>query len=138
MRAMRQLSYAMRLTGRLIPLSAGVLRRVETELPDGARLESELLFADEDTFREHGTLTFGSGSDLHFQTLGMGQLTPSVDPDVRLGTVTWELDGGRGRFAHASGRITSNFMVGAEGQVEDTHIGFVFLCDRTEEGEESA
>jgi hypothetical protein len=134
---MRQLSYAMRLAGRLIPLSAGVLRRAETELPDGACLESELLFADENTFREHGTLTFGSGSAFHFQTLGMGQLTPSVDPDVRLGTVTWELDGGRGRFANATGRITSNFMVRSEGQVEDEHIGFVLVCDRTEEEEES-
>jgi hypothetical protein len=126
------------LAGRLTPLSTGVLRRVETELPDGAHLESELLFADENTFREHGTLTFGLGSDLYFQTLGTGQLTPSVDPDVRLGTVTWELDGGRGRFAHATGRITSNFMVGADGEVEDAHVGLVFLCDRTEGREESA
>jgi hypothetical protein len=135
---MRRLSYAMRLTGRLTALSAGVLHRVETELPDGAHLDSELLFADENTFREHGTLTFGTGSDLYFQTLGTGQLTPSVDPDVRLGTVTWELDGGRGRFAHATGRITSNFMVGGDGEVEDAHVGLVFLCDRIEEGEESA
>jgi hypothetical protein len=133
MHPMRRLSYAMRLTGRLTLMSAGVLRRVEIELPGGARLESELLFADESAFREHGTLTFRSGSDFHFQTLGTGQLTPSVDPDVRLGTVTWELDGGRGRFADASGRITSNFMVDAQGEVEDSHIGLVFLC-----GEESA
>jgi hypothetical protein len=137
MPAMRHLSYEMRLTGRLTLVSAGVLRRTETELPDGARLESELLFADESTFREHGTVTFGPGSHLHFQTLGMGQLTPSVDPNVRLGTVTWELDGGRGRFAHASGRITSNFMVRAQGEVEDAHIGFVFLCDRAEEEEQA-
>lgn len=127
----------MRLAGRLTPVSAGVLRRVETELPDGAHLESELLFADENTFREHGTLTFGPGSDIDFQTLGTGQLTPSVDPDVRLGTVTWELDGGRGRFAHATGRITSNFTVCVGGEVEDAHVGLVFLCDRTDDGEES-
>jgi len=137
MYAMRRLSYAMRLTGCLTPLSAGVLRRVETELPDGARLESELLFADESAFREHGILTFRSGT-VHFRTLGTGQLTPSVDPDVRLGTVTWELDGGRGRFADATGRITSNFMVGAGGEIEDAHVGLVFLCDQPEEGEESA
>ena len=134
---MRRLSYAMRLTGRLTPVAAGVLRRVETELPDGARLESELLFADENTFREHGKLTFGSGSHLCFQTLGTGQLTPSVDPDLRLGTVTWELDGGRGPFADATGRITSNFTVGAEGHTEDEQVGLVFLCDWTDEGEES-
>ncbi len=134
MRAMRRLSYAMRLAGRLTPLSAGVLRRVETELPDGAHLESELLFADESTFREQGTLSFGPGSGLEFKTLGTGPLTPSVDPDVRLGTVTWELDGGRGRFASATGRITSNFTVGADGEIEDAHVGLVFLSG----GEESA
>ena len=134
MPAMRRLSYAMRLAGCLTPLSAGVLRRVETELPDGASLESELLFADENTFREQGTLSFGPGSEFDFKTLGTGQLTESVDPDVRLGTVTWELDVGRGRFAHATGRITSNFIVGVGGEVEDAHVGLVFLCD----GEESA
>jgi hypothetical protein len=131
---MRLLSYAMHFSGRLRPVAAGVLRRVEIELPDGARLESELLFADESTFREHGTLTFGSGNDLRFQTLGTGQLTPSPDPGVRLGTVTWELDGGSGRFERATGRITSNFTVGATGEVADAHLGVVFLSGPDEEG----
>jgi len=132
--AMRRLSYAMRLAGSLSPVSAGVLRRVEVELPDGAQLESELLFADESTFREQGTLSFGPGSEFEFKTLGTGHLTPSVDPDVRVGTVTWELDVGRGRFERATGRITSNFTVDAGGEIEDSHVGLVFLCD----GEESA
>jgi hypothetical protein len=131
---MRFLSYAMHFSGRLRPVAPGVLRRVETELPDGARLESELLFADESTFREQGTLAFGPGSDVRFQTLGTGQLTPSPDPSVRLGTVTWELDGGSGRFERAMGRITSNFTVDAAGKVDDAHVGVVFLFELDEEG----
>jgi hypothetical protein len=127
MAAMHPIPYAMRLTGRMRPVSDGVLRRVETELPDGARLESELLFADEVTFREQGTLSFSSGNDVRFRTLGTGQLTASPDPALRHGTVTWELDGGSGRFDQAAGRITSNFTVAADGAVEDAHAGLVFL-----------
>jgi hypothetical protein len=124
---MHPIPYAMRLTGRMRPVSDGVLRRVETELPDGARLESELLFADEVSFREQGTLSFAPGNDIRFRTLGTGQLTSSPDPGIRHGTVTWELDGGSGRFDRAAGRITSNFTVAADGAVEDAHVGLVFL-----------
>ena len=129
---MRPLPYAMRLTGRVRLVSADVLRRVETEFPDGARLVSELLFADESSFREHGTLSFSSGSELRFRTLGTGQLTASPDPSIRHGTVTWELDGGSGRFERAAGRITSNFTVAEDGEVEDEHVGLVFLPKRWE------
>jgi hypothetical protein len=129
---MRPLPYVMRLTGRVRLVSVDVLRRVETELPDGARLVSELLFANESSFREHGTLSFGSGSELRFRTLGTGQLTASPDPAIRHGTVTWELDGGSGRFERAAGRITSNFMVTEDGDVDDEHVGLIFLPKRCE------
>lgn len=136
MTPMRPIPYAMRLTGRVSLISAGVLRRRETELPDGARLESELLFADDGSFREHGTLAFASGNAIRFRTLGTGQLTASPDPQVRHGSVTWELDGGSGRFEQAAGRITSNFTVAADGAVEDAHAGLVFLAMRPQtEGE---
>jgi hypothetical protein len=129
--------YAMRLTGRMSLISAGVLRRRETELPDGAQLESELLFADDgSSFREQGTLAFDPGNAIRFRTLGTGQLTASPDPQIRYGTVTWELDGGSGRFEQAAGRIASNFTVAADGVVEDAHAGLVFLALRPQtEGE---
>jgi len=117
----------MRLPGSARLVSRGVLRRVETELPAGARLESELLLADDGSFREHGTLSFAGGSRLRLRTLGTGQLTPSPDPLLRHGTVTWELDGGSGRFERAAGRITSHFTVAADGVVDDTQVGLVFL-----------
>jgi len=133
---MHPIPYAMRLTGHVRRVSDGVLRRVETELPDGARLESELLFADDGSFREQGTLSFASGNGIRFRTLGTGQLTASPDPEIRYGTVTWELDGGSGRFDRACGRITSNFTVAADGAVEDAHAGLVFLSPRPQtEGE---
>jgi hypothetical protein len=123
----------MRLTGHLSLVSGGVLRRVETELPDGAHLESELLFADDSTFREHGTLSFRPGSEIRFQTLGTGQLTPSPNARVRVGSVTWDIDGGSGRFERAYGRITSQFTVGPEGHVDDAQVGLLFLSGRPDE-----
>lgn len=117
----------MRLAGRTSEISPGVLRKVETEIPDGARLESEVLLADESSFREQGTIRFGSASELRFRTLGTGHLTRSSDPALRLGTVTWELDGGSGPFEGASGRISSNFIVTDEGEVADEQLGLIFL-----------
>jgi hypothetical protein len=117
----------MRMSGRLRRVAAGVLRRVETEVPAGATLESELLCADDGSFREHGSLSFDSGSTLSFRTLGAGRLSPTVDPHTSHGTVTWEVDAGTGRFEGAAGRISSNFTVGEHGQVEDEQVGVLFL-----------
>ena len=119
--------YSMRLTGMTKEISPGVLRKAETEIPDGARLESEILLADGNSFREQGTIRFGSASELWFRTLGTGHLARSSDPGLRHGTVTWELDGGRGPFEGASGRISSNFVVTDEGEVTDEQLGLIFL-----------
>ena len=88
-----------------------------------------MVFADATTFREHGTIVFGSGSELRFRTLGTGHLAPSASPGVRHGTVTWEIDGGSGRVAGASGRITSNFTVTDAGDVADEQFGLIFLSN---------
>jgi len=121
------ITYSKRLAGSTKELARGTLARLETELPAGARLESEMIFADATTFREHGKIVFGPENELHFRTLGTGHLTPSPDPGCRHGTVTWELDGGSDRFAGASGRITSNFTVTDEGEVADEQLGLIFL-----------
>lgn len=120
--------YSVRLAGQTSEVSPGVLRRVEVELPDGARLESEVLFTDESSFREQGTIRFGPASELRFRTLGTGHLSPCSDPALRHGTVTWEVDGGSGRFEGASGRISSNFTVTDDGEVADAQLGLVFLA----------
>jgi hypothetical protein len=119
--------YSKRLVGSTTELAAGALRREEDELPDGVRLESEMLFADDTIFRESGTIVFGPGSELRFRTLGTGRLTPSPDPTLRHGTVTWELDGGTGPFVRSTGRITSNFTITADGEITDDQHGLIFL-----------
>ena len=119
---MEAIRYAKRLAG-----------RTEAVLLDGARLESELLFAGDASFREQGTISFAAGSDLHFRTLGTGSLVQSPDPGLRHGMVTWELDGGSGRFEHASGRITSTFTLTDDGEVTDEQHGLIFLHDNREE-----
>jgi hypothetical protein len=122
--------YSKRFAGSTRELAVGVVRRREAELPAGAHLESEMVFADGTAFREDGTIMFDAENALHFRTLGTGHLAPSPDPRVRQGTVTWELDGGSGRFAGASGRITSNFTVTDEGDVADDHLGVIFLTQK--------
>ena len=126
---MDAIRYGKRLQGRLVWLSRDRGRRTEVELPDGATLESEVMLADDGAFREHGTIRLATGSELHFRTLGAGSIVGSPDPAVSHGSVIWELDGGTGRFAHASGRISSTFTVGADGRVDDEQHGLIFVND---------
>ena len=129
MPSMERVIYSKQLVGSTRELVRGALRRSEAELPDGARLESEMVFADATTFREQGTIVLGPESELQFRTIGTGHLAPSASPDVRHGTVAWELDGGSGRLAGATGRITSNFTVTDEGEVADEQLGLIFLSN---------
>ena len=124
---MERVIYAKQLVGSAREVACGTLGRLEAELPDGARLQSEMIFGDATTFREHGTIVFGPDSELRFGTLGTGHLGPSASPGLRHGTVTWELDGGSGPFAGATGRITSNFTVTDEGDVADQQFGLIFF-----------
>jgi hypothetical protein len=123
-----EIAYSKRFAGSVKDLARGALARLERELPAGVSLESEMVFADATTFRERGTIVFGPQGELHFRTLGTGHLAPSPDRGPRSGTVTWELDGGSGRFAGASGRITSTFSVTNEGEVADEQVGRIFLA----------
>jgi hypothetical protein len=127
---MERLVYSKRFAGSTRELAGGIVQRREGELPAGARLQSEMVFADATTFREDGTIVFDAENTVQFRTLGTGHLAPSPNPGVRQGTVTWELDGGSGQFAGASGRITSNFTVTDEGDIADDHLGVIFLTDK--------
>ena len=126
---MERVIYSKQLVGSTRELARRALRRIEAEVLDGARLESEMVFADATTFREHGTIVFGPDSELRFRTLGTGHLAPSASPGLRHGTVIWELDGGSGRLAEASGRITSNFTLTDEGDVADEQFGLIFISN---------
>jgi hypothetical protein len=125
--------YAKRFTGTLEWLTSERGRRTEVECPDGARLETEVMLAADGRFREEGTIMLAANAELRFRTVGTGSIIGSPSPNLRQGSVIWELDGGTGRFAHASGRISSTFTVGADGRVDDDQHGLIFLdTDRKE------
>jgi hypothetical protein len=123
----QSIPYAKHLSGRLVWLSAERGRRSEEELPEGARLESDVMLSADGRFREQGVIRLGAGSELRFRTVGTGNLVTSPDPALRHGSVIWELDGGTGRFEHASGRISSSFTVSEDGCVDDDQHGLIFL-----------
>ena len=60
---------------------------------------------------EWGTIAFGEGNVLHFQTIGEGYLAPAAREGVQHGVIMWEITNGEGAFEGATGLITSNFMM---------------------------
>lgn len=93
-----------------------------------AKFESQVILTSETSFQESGTIIFGDNRHrLHFSTVGQGYVGPSVDPQLRHGSVIWKIEGGEGQFEGASGLITSNFFVSAAGDVTDNHFGVIFL-----------
>jgi hypothetical protein len=150
---MQQLIYGMQFTGRAAPVegSSGVLRAntsapscTITSLvgPDGlagminpcaggaVSFESEVTFTGESSFLESGKIAFGNNRHgFRFSTVGQGYLGPGPEAGVQHGAVTWRIDDGEGQFAGAHGLITSNFLVGANGEVTDHHLGVIYLED---------
>jgi hypothetical protein len=147
---MRQLLYTLRFTGQAVPVAGApnVLRAATTApsctittavRPDGvgagiapaeggtATFESEVEFTGEGSFQERGSISFGDRHRLQFSTVGEGYLGPSATPGVQHGTVMWRVDGGTGQFDGAQGLITSNFTVGAKGEVVDHHFGLLWV-----------
>jgi hypothetical protein len=147
---MRCLTYAMRFTGQMTIVSTdGTVLTVAATAPsatftatvgpaglaggihpaDGgeAAFASEVTLTGATSFQEIGTIAFGSGHRLRFTTVGSGYLGACADPARRQGTVVWQVDGGEGQFAGASGLITSNFFVDANGEVMDHHLGVILL-----------
>ena len=147
---MRCLIYAMRFSGHAAPASPdGTVLKAATTAPsstltatvgpDGLSSDlqpaagGEATFASEVTrtgatsFQEVGSIAFGDGHRLRFGAVGSGYLGACADPARKHGTVMWRVDGGEGQFAGASGLITSNFLVGAGGDVTDHHFGVIFL-----------
>jgi hypothetical protein len=148
---MQQLIYAMQFSGQAVPVdgSPGTLR-AHTRAPScsmtslvgpeglagavhpaaggNAAFESEVTFTGESSFVESGRISFGNdGHQIRFSTVGAGYLAPGPETGVQQGAVTWQIDGGDGQFAGARGLITSNFLVGPNGEVTDHHLGVIYL-----------
>src|SRR5581483_6397209 len=132
---MHHLAFSMEFRGHSTPLSPGVLttratapsgglltridgRGVHGEFQavDGgeALIERRLTFVDDTAFEEVGTMSFGRGNSLRWRSVGHG-------------TVASVVDGGAGAFAHASGRIVSNFLLAESGEITDRELGVVFV-----------
>jgi hypothetical protein len=135
---MQPLAFSLEFRGYSTALSPGVVTARARALADGfgdgeALLERRLTFLSESTFEDAGTISFGNGSALRFRSIGLGTLGASPTDGLRQGTATWVVDGGAGLFAGASGRIVSNFLVAAGGELTDHQLGVLFLQETKEE-----
>jgi hypothetical protein len=93
-----------------------------------AQFESEVVLVTPTTFTESGMISFGdAGHKLRFVSIGQGWMGPSPDPTLKQGSVVWAVDGGEGQLTGASGLITSNFTVSEKGEVNDYHMGVIYL-----------
>lgn len=110
--------------------AAGVQGRVQSAAGASASFHSEIEVGDGGAFLESGRIRYGRAGSLTFQTVGRGTLGPSGLEEIQQGAVIWEVTGGDGAFAGATGLITSNFTVDAQGKVVDNQFAQLFLPDR--------
>ena len=123
--------FTKRLRGHTTIVGPGI---VDAELfARGTHVASRLVFSDESTFSEEGTIEFGHGDALRFRSLGQGTLAEAPDGSVRQGASVLEIDGGEGRYTGACGRITSNFVLSAKGEITDEQVAVLFIDNDKEE-----
>jgi hypothetical protein len=105
------------------------IRALEGDAPARAEFDTRVTMTGETSFDEHGTMTFDGGTDgIVFTTLGEGYLGPSPEEGRLQGSVIWRIEEGEGRFAGATGLITSNFLMNAEtGEVAEKQVISLFL-----------
>lgn len=108
----------------------GIQAKAESKAGPRATFESEVQITGEGTFVESGRINYGKGGKLTFRTVGQGVLGPSPVEGMQRGAVIWEVTEGLGLLAGATGLITSNFTVGAKGEVVDNHYVRLYLPDQ--------
>lgn len=128
---MRDVVFAMELRGRAAPVEGSdhTLRaRTAGRGPQGETVafESQVVLSGE-TFNETGSIDYSGRGTLTFETVGAGHLGPSPVTGLQWGAVIWRIKEGEGEFRGATGYITSNFTVSAEGDVVDNHYVRMFL-----------
>ena len=128
---MRDLVFAMELMGRAAPVEGreNTLRaRTAGRGPRGETVafESQVVLNGE-TFNETGSIDYSGRGTLKFETVGAGHLGPSPVAGLQWGAVIWRITEGEGEFVGATGYITSNFIVSADGDVVDNHYVRMFI-----------
>lgn len=91
-----------------------------------AVFRSEVRYMSGTAFDEWGTIEFGEGNVLHFQTIGEGYLARAAKDGAQHGVIMWEITHGEGVFEGATGLITSNFVVDGD-VVTDHQFGVVWV-----------
>lgn len=91
--------------------------------------ETQIHLTGQHGFEGSGVLTFGDDGEhsLRFEAANGGQLGPSGVSGVMAGAVSWRVSGGEGRFASASGFITSTFTVTDSGELSEYQCGLIFV-----------
>jgi hypothetical protein len=112
---------------RTVLTAQGVEASVEAVDGESAAFESEVQMTGQGTFHEEGTITYGRLGKVAFTTVGQGIIGPSSLDNLQRGAIIWEIMGGEGQFAGATGLITSNFTLSPEGTVVDNHFARLFL-----------
>jgi len=114
-------------TLRSILKADGIQATLEPAGGGSASFESEVEIVGEGMFVESGSIKYGDAGKVSFKTVGRGTLGPSPVPEVQRGAVMWEVTGAEGHLAGAQGLITSNFTVGAQGEVVDDQFARLFV-----------
>ena len=105
----------------------GVHAAVEAADMTIATFESEVDITGAGTFVESGSISYGEAGKITFTTVGHGIIGPGPHPGLQRGAVIWEVTGGEGTLAGASGLITSNFTLGEKGDVVDNQVAMLFV-----------
>ena len=90
-----------------------------------ATFESQVEMTSESTFKESGSISFGEGNVIQFDTLGEGNIGPGAEEGVNHGAVSWSIIGGQGQFEGATGIITSNFTLDGSLKLIDNQFGVI-------------
>jgi hypothetical protein len=106
--------------------SDGLAGRVDARDSDEALLVARMIVAG-GRLDVQGRLLVGHDNVLWFRSLGSSRLTRTTEPELRQAAAVYEIAGGEGQFAAASGRITSNLLLSDSGDLTDTHLGVLFL-----------
>jgi hypothetical protein len=105
----------------------GVHATVEAADMTIATFESEVEIIGAGKFIESGSISYGDAGTVTFTTVGEGVIGSSPESELQRGAVIWQVTGGDGQLAGASGLITSNFTLSDKGDVVDNQVATLFV-----------
>jgi CBS domain-containing protein len=89
---------------------------------------------DSISFQATGRICFGGHQHvLHLSTLSQGQLLEVPNLEAQQGAIVFQVNGGTGLFAGATGTIATNFLVDHQGNYHDAHTANIFLQGQPED-----